>query len=96
AENLAFNVLSRWPGIVSLAYYREKQREVDFVVTLGGGKYLAVEVKYRRRLDDFAGLHAFMDQYPQSYGLIVGRESAASLDPRQITMPLHHFLLAFD
>lgn len=96
AENVVFNTLSRWPGVVSLSYYRDRGRggkETDFVVTLGGGRHLAIEVKYRRTLDDLGGLHHFLKQYPKSFGLVVSMNSHELQEEQLAYVPLHLFLL---
>lgn len=48
AENVIATHLRLWPGLVELAYYRERNREIDFIVDLGHTR-LAVEVKYRNQ-----------------------------------------------
>jgi predicted AAA+ superfamily ATPase len=51
AENIVANHLRRWPGLVELAYYRERDKELDFIVDLGAER-IGVEVKYRNTLND--------------------------------------------
>ncbi len=46
AENVVANHLRRWPGLVELAYFRERNDELDFIVDLGRAR-LGIEVKYR-------------------------------------------------
>ena len=48
AENIVANHLRRWPGIVELAYYRERDKELDFIVDLGSTR-IGIEVKTRCR-----------------------------------------------
>lgn len=48
AENLVAHDVNKWAEAIEVAYYREKQQEVDFVVTHGGNRYLPMEVKYRK------------------------------------------------
>lgn len=50
AENVVANHLRRWPGLVELAYFRERDDELDFIVDLGNAK-LGIEVKYRTELN---------------------------------------------
>ena len=95
AENLVFNTLRAWPGIVNLSFYREKGHEVDFVVTLSGGHYLPVEVKYRQTPDDFGGIKSFLERYDQPLGLVVVREPVTLREANLVPIPLHHFLLIF-
>lgn len=51
AENIVANHLRRWPGLVELAYYRERNNELDFIVDLGATR-IGIEVKYRTTLND--------------------------------------------
>lgn len=51
AENIVANHLRRWPGLVELAYYRERDKELDFIVDLGSTR-IGIEVKYRGTLND--------------------------------------------
>lgn len=51
AENIVANHLRRWPGLVELAYYRERNKELDFIVDLGAAR-IGVEVKYRATLNE--------------------------------------------
>lgn len=51
AENIVANHLRRWPGLVELAYYRERNNELDFIVDLGATR-IGIEVKYRATLNN--------------------------------------------
>lgn len=51
AENIVANHLRRWPGLVELAYFRERNNELDFIVDLGATR-IGIEVKYRAALND--------------------------------------------
>lgn len=51
AENIVANHLRRWPGLVELAYYRERNKELDFIVDLGATR-IGIEVKYRTTLNE--------------------------------------------
>jgi predicted AAA+ superfamily ATPase len=51
AENIVANHLRRWPGLVELAYFRERNNELDFIVDLGATR-IGIEVKYRATLND--------------------------------------------
>ncbi|MBI4937868.1 MAG: ATP-binding protein [Nitrosomonadales bacterium] len=51
AENIVANHLRRWPWLVELAYYRERNNELDFIVDLGAVR-VGIEVKYRATLND--------------------------------------------
>lgn len=51
AENVVANHLRRWPGLVELGYWRRNNDEIDFIVDLGATR-IAVEVKYRNKVQD--------------------------------------------
>lgn len=102
AENLVFNVLRTWPGMVDLTYYREKQIEVDFIVNLGGSQYLPVEVKYRNEVTaaDAVSVIRFLEKHRQRQplGIIVTkrpRQTSPADDGRLFFVPLPIFLLVF-
>lgn len=42
------NHLRLWPGLIELAYFREHNKELDFIVDLGHTR-IGVEVKYRNQ-----------------------------------------------
>lgn len=48
AENMIANHLRLWPGLVELVYFRERNKELDFIVDLGHAR-IGVEVKYRNQ-----------------------------------------------
>lgn len=48
AENMIANHLRLWPGLVELAYFRERNSELDFIVDLGHTR-VGIEVKYRNQ-----------------------------------------------
>ena len=48
AENMIANHLRLWPGLVELAYFRERNNELDFIVDLGHTR-VGIEVKYRNQ-----------------------------------------------
>ncbi len=50
AENMIANHLRLWPGLVELAYFRERNNELDFIVDLGHTR-VGIEVKYRNQPD---------------------------------------------
>ena len=51
AENIVANHLRRWPGLVELAYFRDRDKELDFIVDLGATR-IGIEVKYRATLNE--------------------------------------------
>jgi predicted AAA+ superfamily ATPase len=58
-------------GDCELFYWREKNREVDFVVR-AGKRLLAIEVKSGRRRDALPGMAAFVDAFQPDRTLLVG------------------------
>ncbi len=58
-------------GECELFYWREKNREVDFVVR-SGRRLLAIEVKSGRRRESLAGMAAFQALAPRARTLLVG------------------------
>ena len=58
------------PG-VSVGYWRERNREVDFVLSTPNA-CMAIEVKSGRQTRGLPGLDAFKKQFPNSRGLVVG------------------------
>jgi predicted AAA+ superfamily ATPase len=58
-------------GDCELFYWREKNREVDFVVR-AGKRLLAIEVKSGRRRDALPGMAAFTDVFQPDRSLLVG------------------------
>jgi predicted AAA+ superfamily ATPase len=94
AENVVARELMGWPERIELTYYREKTREVDFVLTHGGDRHIPVEVKYRSKIDQIDGLRSFMSKYRLSFGCIITRDRTAQFDAGVLCLPLRYFLLA--
>lgn len=63
-------------GDCELFYWREKNREVDFVVR-DGKRLLAIEVKSGRRRDALPGMAAFVDAFQPDRTLLVGGDGIA-------------------
>lgn len=59
---------------VSVFYWREGQKEVDFVLQQKGKKLVAIEVKSGRKRDGLPGMKAFADHHKPSTTLLVGQE----------------------
>ncbi len=98
AENLVFNALKKWEGTLNISYFREKQNEVDFIVHVGAGNYLAVEVKYKENVDEreLRTIKKFCDKN-NSTGIIITKNwNDFGARGRLFYMPLPHFLLLFD
>lgn len=99
AENLVFLALRGWRGAIQLDYYRERDEEVDFVVHVGEGRYLPIEVKYREsiRPADLSPIHAFMRrQGGAAHPIVVGKKWSDFGGPEVTRLPLPMFLLLFD
>lgn len=96
AENLVFNALRRFEGMIELTYYKDAKREVDFIVHVGGKRYLPVEVKYRDKIDDLAPIKYFIKHFNQNSGIVVTKDFVKqSEDNSLIFIPLSIFLLFF-
>lgn len=100
AENLVFLALKKWRGAIHVDYYREKVGEVDFVVHVGPGAYVPIEVKYRTSVapTDWQGIRHFCRRYAKrATPLIVTKswEQFGRLEDA-VLIPLPLFLLLFD
>ena len=94
AENTVIRELSTWPEKVEISYFRERNREVDFVLTHGGDRHLPIEVKYRKLSDQIDGLKYFMKRYKLPFGVVITRDTEARFEDGIVFMPLSYFLLA--
>lgn len=96
AENLVFNALKGFEGAIELSFYKEQNREIDFVVNLGGKRYLPIEVKYRERIDNAAPIKYFIEKYNQKFGIVVTKNFEQNKeDNKLLLIPLSVFLLFF-
>jgi predicted AAA+ superfamily ATPase len=99
AENLVFNALRKWRGVVAIDYYRERDEEVDFVVHVGPRKYLPFEAKYRDAIteEDLRPMRNFVKRFHTPPGIVVSKrpEDFGERDSL-FFIPLLHFLLMFD
>jgi predicted AAA+ superfamily ATPase len=94
AENVVVRELMSWPEGIEVSYYREKDREVDFVLTHGGNRYLPMEVKYWTVTAQIDGLRAFMRKFDVPFGCVVTRELERKSERGVLFVPLRYFLLA--
>lgn len=92
AEGLVARTLSEWPERVELSYFRDRDVEVDFVLSSGNGRPLPFEVKYRDRPVLPAGLRAFVDANPSPLGVVLTRAEPPRYDGF-LFLPLPLFLL---
>lgn len=96
AENLVFNALRQFEGAIELGFYKDAKREVDFIVHLGGKRYLPVEVKYRNAVDDLASIKYFIKKYNQKFGIVVTKDFQKQAEADNLLfIPLPIFLLFF-
>lgn len=96
AENLVFNALRNFHGIIELSFYKEKNKDIDFIINLGGKRYLPVEVKYRNSIDDVASIIHFIKVYDQNFGIVVTKNFVENKeDNKLLFIPLPIFLLFF-
>ena len=94
AENLVIRELIGWPEKIEVSYYREKNREVDFVLTHSGNRHLPFEVKPRGASGRLEGLRHFMAKFKLPFGVVITREQTAALEDNLLYLPLRFFLLA--
>ena len=78
-------------GACELFYWRERNREVDFVLR-AGRTVVAIEVKSGRAPEAFPGLSAFTDAFAPKRTLLVGGDGI-SLE-EFLTRPVEHWLQA--
>ena len=93
AESLTARSLSVWPEASEVSFYRQKEVEVDFVVTHSGSRHLPFEVKYRRTHETAAGLRHFVKKYDSHLGVLLTNGGEARLEGNILHIPLWQFLL---
>lgn len=99
AESIFGSVASTIHGL-DVAHFPERgtDREVDFVLTVGGTR-IPVEVKYQRRIDPFRdtlGIRSFLEKSLNNapFGILVTQDDSGTLDdPRIITLSLSTFMM---
>ena len=94
AENLVVRELFTWKEAIEISYYREKNREVDFVVTVGGDRHLPIEVKLGNSVGDLQGLRQFMKRFSVPCGVVISRHGQTRCEDSLLYIPLRLFLLA--
>lgn len=98
AENLVFNALHRWKGVLQIDYYRDSNgREVDFIVHTRPSCYLPIEVKYRNSLsgETFAGMKYFVERHKCHVPTVVTKQDFGFREGFRL-LPLVSFLLMMD
>ena len=99
AENLVYNALAKWPGVLQIDYYHENQKEVDFIVHIHPSQFLPVEVKYRNSWGarDVTGLRQFTEQFNcATPWIITKKREEMGVSDGILRIPLLEFLLLFD
>ena len=100
AENLVFLALRKWRGTILIDYYRGRDAEIDFIIHVGAGKYLPVEVKYQNKISpsDFTGIKKFASKFTIPGQPIMVTKKWSDFGRREDTLlfPLPLFLLLFD
>jgi len=84
---------------LDVAYYpkRDREPEVDFIITIGTQR-IPIEVKYRRKVDtdDIQSIVAFISKnvYKAPFGILITQDYLPKrIDDRVVQMPLSAFLL---
>jgi predicted AAA+ superfamily ATPase len=102
AENLVFNALKKWRGILQVDYYRNRNYEIDFIVHTGPTRYWPVEVKYRKSWG-YSEVAKSLDHFSTKYNchmpaVVTMRMSDFGQDSNKkfFRFPLVLFLLLFD
>ncbi len=79
AENLVFLALQKMlgRGLMGIDFFREREEKIDFIAHVGSGRYLPIEVKYRKNIGpkDLKMLHKFVKLYPNSAQPVVVTKS---------------------
>lgn len=98
-ENLVFNALEKWEGTINVNYYREKDKEIDFVVHIGARKYIPIESKYKGSIGgrELRNIEKFRSQFKGPPGIVVTKHWEDFGNRNNLFyMPIQHFLLLFD
>jgi len=94
AENLVMRELVSWPEKIEVSYFREKNREIDFIVTHGGNRHLPIEVKHKVKAEHLLALKRFLDRYRLNLGVVITRHEPAAFHERVLQLPFNCLLLA--
>lgn len=76
-------------GTCEVFYWRERNREVDFIVRAGDA-LTAIEVKSGRSADSFPGMAAFEKKFPSARKLLVGGDGIALKE--FLSQPVKHWI----
>jgi len=95
AENFVVRELIGWSEKIEVSYFREKNQEIDFVLTFGGNRYLPIEVKYRKQdVEDYGALKIFRSRYDVNLSVVITRQQTARYEDGLLFLPLWFFLLS--
>lgn len=99
AENLVCvalqNLLLLGPTMSdALAYYREKNREVDFIVKMGA-RVLPVEVKYTNDVPGLPALDELCKAWKLGESMVITKDFEMTYQNGRLSIPLWFFLLVF-
>ena len=95
AENLVYRTALGWRQAIELSYYRQRDKEVDFVATLSPDRFLPIEVKYTSRPRRPSFLRDFTRDLGQGLALAIQRDVAPTWREPVVEMDLLEFLLIF-
>ncbi len=95
AENLVFRTALAWREQLELSYYRDREKEVDFVATLAADRFLPIEVKYTTQPRAPGYLREFTEHLQQDLALAIGRNVEPEWHDPIVDLGLLEFLLIF-
>lgn len=95
AENLVFRTALAWREQLELSYYRERDKEVDFIATLAADRFLPIEVKYTTQPRTPGYLREFTKHLHQDLALAIGRNVEPEWHDPVVDLGLLEFLLIF-
>jgi predicted AAA+ superfamily ATPase len=95
AENLVFRTVLGWREKLEVSYYRERDREVDFVVAMAADRFLPIEVKYTTQARPPGYLRELTAALDQEMSLAVRRDIRPAWAEPVVELGLIEFLLIF-
>ena len=94
AETVVFRTLREWPGTTEITYFRERDDEIDFIVSAGRSR-MPIEVKYRQHLKKNRAIQRFAKKHKTRGFVQVTKHDLALLEGDAVSIPLRLFLLLF-
>ena len=95
AENLVYRTALGWREVIELSYYRQRDKEVDFVATVAPDRFLPMEVKYTSRPRRAGFLRDFTLGLRQRLAVAIQRDVAPTWREPVVELDLLDFLLIF-